>query len=101
MVVLPRTRVEKLVSNNTRETSRGERDFYPYILNLNHAAFGSDQKEKSSGQFFPMRKKEGNEINISHIDSCVWRAFSRETGKEDTMRSKFFWNHLFLKQSPM
>ena len=90
MVVLPRTRVEKLVSNNTRETSRGERDFYPYILNLNHAAFGSDQKEKSSGQFFPMRKKEGNEINISHIDSCVWRAFSRETGKEDTMRSKFF-----------
>ena len=41
----------------TRETSRGERDFYLYILNLNHAAFGSDQKGKSSGQFFPMRKK--------------------------------------------
>lgn len=74
----------------TRETSHGERDFYPYILNFNHAAFGSDQKGKSSGQFFPMRKKVGNETNISHIDSCVWRAFSRETGKEDTMRSKFF-----------
>ena len=85
----------------TREISRGERDFYPYILNLNHAAFGSDQKGKSSGQFFPKRKKVGNETNISHIDSCVWRAFSRETGKEDTMRSKFFWNHLFLKKSPM